>query len=171
MAKLFKTSDDIFEFINNEWESTSTAKIGVQLKVISTQKARQILKLSKASATTEYLIREQDVLTLVVYEEAWDRLSDLNKTLLLKGVLSVVDYDTEKEKLSIDTRPYADLFAMRHAKDANGNEYLDKYDETLEAAALLIQQIEDEEREAKEAEKERKAAEKAAKKAAKANKS
>lgn len=170
MAKLFKTSEDIYEFITNEWENTSCCQIGVNLKVISTPKAKQILKLSKASATTEYLIREQDVLTLVVYEEAWDRLNDLNKLLLLKGVFSIVSYDTEHEKVIIDNRPYADLFNMRHTKDANGNEYLDQYDNTLETAALVIEQIEDEEREKKEAEKERKRQEKEAKKAAKQNK-
>ena len=167
MAKLFKTSDDIYEFITNEWNNTSNAEIGVRLKVISTQKAKQILKLSKASATTEYLIREQDVLTLVVYEAAWDRLSDINKILLLKGVFSVISYDTEKEKLIIDNRPYADLFNMRHAKDANGKEYLDQYDNTLETCALLLKQIEHEEREAKEEEKAKKAEERAAKKAKK----
>ena len=167
MAKLFKTSDDIYEFITNEWSNTESSKIGVRLKVISTQKAKQILKLSKASATTEYLIREQDVLTLVVYEEAWDRLSEMNKILLLKGIFSVVSYDTEKERLIIDNRPYADLFNMRHTKDANGNEYLDKYDDALETCALLLQQIEDEQKQAKEEEKVRKAEERAAKKAQK----
>ena len=167
MAKLFKTSDDIYEFITNEWSNTESSKIGVRLKVISTQKAKQILKLSKASATTEYLIREQDVLTLVVYEEAWDRLSEMNKILLLKGIFSVVSYDTEKERLIIDNRPYADLFNMRHTKDANGNEYLDQYDNALETCALLLQQIEDEQRQAKEEEKVRKAEERAAKKAQK----
>ena len=167
MAKLFKTSDEIYEFITNEWSNTESSKIGVRLKVISTQKAKQILKLSKASATTEYLIREQDVLTLVVYEEAWDRLSEMNKILLLKGIFSVVSYDTEKERLIIDNRPYADLFNMRHTKDANGNEYLDQYDNTLETCALLLQQIEDEQKQAKEEEKVRKAEERAAKKAQK----
>lgn len=167
MAKLFKTSDDIYEFITNEWSNTENSKIGVRLKVISTQKAKQILKLSKASATTEYLIREQDVLTLVVYEEAWDRLSEMNKILLLKGIFSVVSYDTEKERLIIDNRPYADLFNMRHTKDANGNEYLDQYDNALETCALLLQQIEDEQKQAKEEEKARKAEERAAKKAQK----
>lgn len=160
MAKLFKTSDDVYEFITNEWEQTDTSKIGVRLKVISTSKARQILKLSKVSATTEYLIREQDVITLVVYEDAWDKLSDVDKILLLRGLFSVVSYDTEKERIVIDNRPYADLFNMRHSKDANGNEYLDKYDNALETCSLLLQQIEEQEKE----EKMRKAEEKKAKK-------
>ena len=169
MAKLFKTSDDVFEFIDNVWQNTSCASIGVNLKVISTPKAKQILKLSKASACTEYLIREDDVITLVVYEEAWDRLSELNKLLLVKGIFSLVSYDMDHEKVVIDNRPYADLFNMRHATDENGNEFLDVYDNALETAALVIEQIEDEERERKEEEKERKRAEKEAKKAAKQN--
>ena len=160
MAKLFKTSDDVYEFITNEWEQTDTSKTGVRLKVISTSKARQILKLSKVSATTEYPIREQDVITLVVYEDAWDKLSDVDKILLLRGLFSVVSYDTEKERIVIDNRPYADLFNMRHSKDSNGNEYLDKYDNTLETCSLLLQQIEEQEKE----EKMRKAEEKKAKK-------
>ena len=160
MAKLFKTSDDVYEFITNEWEQTDASKIGVRLKVISTSKARQILKLSKVSATTKYLIREQDVITLVVYEDAWDKLSDVDKILLLRGLFSIVSYDTEKERIVIDNRPYADLFNMRHSKDAKGNEYLDKYDNTLETCSLLLQQIEEQEKE----EKMRKAEEKKAKK-------
>ena len=167
MAKLFKTSEDIYEFITNEWENTSDSHIGVILKVISTPKAKQIFKLSKASATTEYLLREQDVITLTVYEDAFDRLSDLYKTLLVKGVFSVVSYDDEKERILIDNRPYADLFNMRHAKDANGNEYGDNYDNALETASLVISHIEDEERERKEQEKAEKAEKRAAKKAAK----
>lgn len=167
MAKLFKTSEDVFDFITNEWDNTNCSNIGVNLKIVSTPKSKQLLKLSKASATTEFLIREDDVITLVVYEEAWNRLDDLNKLLLIKGVFSTVSYDFDHEKLVIDNRPYADLFNMRHATDANGEEYLDKYDNALEIASLTISQIEDEERQKKEEEKEKKRLEKEAKKAAK----
>ena len=167
MAKLFKTSEDVFDFIMNEWENTNCSTIGVNLKIVSTPKSKQLLKLSKASATTEFLIREDDVITLVVYEEAWNRLDDLNKLLLIKGVFSTVSYDFDHEKLIIDNRPYADLFNMRHTTDANGEEYLDKYDNALEIASLTISQIEDEERQKKEEEKEKKRLEKEAKKAAK----
>ena len=93
MAKLFKTSDDVYNFIENEWSNHGCSNVGVNLKVVSTPKSKQILKISKASPTTEFLIRESDVITLVVYEDAWDRLDDLNKLLLLKGVFSIISYD------------------------------------------------------------------------------
>lgn len=167
MAKLFKTSDDVFEFITKEWEAMSISSIGINLKIVSTPKSKQILKLSKASATTEFLIREEDVITLIVYEDAWNRIDEFNQLLLIKGVFSLISYDYDHDKLLIDNRPYADLFNMRHACDASGNEYLEKYDNALEISALTIQQIEDEERQKKEEEKEKKRAEKEAKKMSK----
>lgn len=158
MAKLFKTSDDVYEYINEAWLATALGgQLGIKLKIISTTKQKQLLKLSKASKTTEYLIRENDVLTLVVFEGLWDRLNELTKQLLLQGVFSLIEYDSTKDKLSINNQPYTDLFRMRHSTDANGNEYLDKYDNALEAVSLAIQQMEEEEREKKEEEKARKA--------------
>ena len=165
MAKFFETSEDIASLAQAKFEETSLPQMGIELKIISTTKSKNILKASKASATVQYLTK-RDAL-LVIYEEAFDRLSDLYKTLLVKGVFSVVSYDDEKERILIDNRPYADLFNMRHAKDANGNEYGDNYDNALETASLVISQIEDEERERKEQEKAEKAEKRAAKKAAK----
>lgn len=165
MAKLFKTSDDIFEFINKAWQETTCAQVGINLKIMSTPKAKQILKLSKESARTEFLIREEKIITLVVYEKAWDLLDELNQMLLIKGIFSLVNYDLEHDKIIIDNRPYADLFNMRHCCDMEGNEYLDKYDNALEIAAMAISQIERDEVEAKNMERERKRQEKDKKKA------
>lgn len=167
MAKLFKTDDDILDIIESEWGETDLCSLGIILETISTSKSKQVLKLSKASKTIEYLLRKEDLLTLVVYENAWNRLSPLDQRLLLKGVFSVVSYDSEKERLNIDNRQYQDLFNMRHAKDADGNAFLDKYDNALEKASLVIEAIEEEERKKKEEEKEAKRAAREAKKALK----
>lgn len=156
MAKLFKTSEDVYEFITNEWSNHGCSNVGVNLKIVSTPKSKQILKLSKASATTEFLIRESDVITLVVYEDAWNRLDELNQLLILKGIFSIVSYDYDKDRVVIDNRPYADLFNMRREIDNNGIMYLDKYDKALEIASMTIEQIEEEERQKKEEEKEKK---------------
>lgn len=169
MAQLFETNSEVYDRIMDEWGETDPAMIGVLLNVISTKKSKQMLKLSKTSPTTEFLIRKSDTLTLVVYETAWERLTPLQQTLLLKGVFSLVSYDTDKEKLNLDTRPYQDLFNMRHTKDANGNEFLDKYDEALEVASMTIDAIEREKKREKEEEMEAKRIAKEAKKAAKAN--
>lgn len=167
VAKLFKTDDNILDVIENEWSETSLSGLGIVLEVISTNKSKQILKLSKASKTVEYLLRKEDMIMLTVYENAWKQLPPLDQRLLLKGVFSLVYYDCERERLNIDNRPYQDLFNMRHTKDANGNDFLDKYDNALEKASLIIESIEEEERKKKEEEKEAKRAAREAKKALK----
>ena len=83
--------------------------------------------------------------TLIIYEEALDRLSDEYKSKLIEGALSTVSYDTEKGKLNVDNSRYGELFQMRR-KYPN-------YQDMLEAADLAIKQIADEEKEKKEAEK------------------
>ena len=167
VAKLFKTDDSILDVIENEWAETSLSDLGIVLKVISTNKSKQVLKLSKASKTVEYLLREEDMIMLTVYENAWNQLSPLDQRLLLKGAFSIISYDCERERLNIDNRQYQDLFNMRHTKDANGNEFLDKYDNALEKAAFIIESIEAEEKQKKEEEKEAKRAAREAKKALK----
>ena len=79
---IFETDKDIIELASRKFEETSLPQMGVQLKVISVTKAKNILKISKAGATMQYLTKK-DVI-LVVYEEAFDRLTDEHKEKLLE---------------------------------------------------------------------------------------
>jgi hypothetical protein len=110
--------------------------------------------VSRANATTQFLTNK-DVI-LVIYEEAFDRLSDEFKNKLMEGVISNVSYDTEKDRLNVEGDIAKELFRMRKKYE--------NYVDVMETAYLIIQQIEDEEKERKEAEKQRKAEERAAKK-------
>jgi hypothetical protein len=145
MPKFFKTSEDIAELAQDLFENTNLPQVGVNMRVMSTPKAKELLKLSKESAKTEYLTNTNDMCTLIIYEEALDRLSDEYKAKLIEGALSTVSYDTEKGKLNVDNSRYGELFQMRR-KYPN-------YQDMLEAADLAIKQIADEEKEKKEAEK------------------
>lgn len=154
--KFFDTAEDILELAQDKFEDTNLPQMGVYLKVISVTKGKEILKIGRANATTEYITKKSDMCTLLVYEEAFDRLTDDYKAKLMEGALSNVSYDTEKCKLNVDTSKYGELFRMRR-KYSN-------YVDIAEAAALTIEQIAEEEKERKEEEKARKAAEKEAKK-------
>ena len=74
----------------------------------------------------------------------------------MEGAISNVSYDTEKDKLNVEGDIAKEMFRMRRKYD--------NYVDVMETAYLVIQQIEDEEKERKEAEKQRKAEERAAKK-------
>jgi len=141
--KIFKTSEDVLDLALNKFEETSLSELGINLKVLSTSKAKNVLKVSRANAILNNLTNNDII--LVIYEEAFDRLNDEHKEKLLEGCLSNVSYDSEKDKLNVDGDIAREIFRMRRKYP----EYVD----ILEASYIAIEQIEEEEKERKEAEK------------------
>ena len=154
MAKFFETSQDIAELVQSKWEDTGLAQMGIELKLISVTKAKNVLKASKAGATINYLTKKDAF--LVIYEEAFDRLTDEYKEKIIEGALSNISYDAEKDKLNVEGDIAKELFRMRRKYE--------NYVDIMEASYLVISQIEEEEKERKEAEKAQKAAAREAKK-------
>ena len=154
MAKFFKTSEDIASMIQDIFENTSLPQMGVELKVISITKAKNVLKASKASATVHYLTNNDAV--LIVYEDALDRLSDEYKVKLIEGALSNISYDTDKDKVAVESDIAKEMCRMRKKYE--------NYVDILETSYIIIDEIEEEEKQRKEEEKIRKAEERAAKK-------
>ena len=63
MAKIFQTSDDIVELAENVFDSTGLPQVGINLKVMSVTKSKDVLKVTKANATTEFLTNKKDMVT------------------------------------------------------------------------------------------------------------
>lgn len=154
--KIFETNEEIVELAENCFNATGLPQMGMNLKIMSVVKGKDVLKVGRANATTEFLTKNSDIITLYVYEEAFERLSDEFKLKLMEGVLSNVSYDTEKDKLVVDNSRYGELLRMKR-KYPN-------YCEMIETAVMVIDQIAEEEKQRKEEEKARKAEEKALKK-------
>jgi hypothetical protein len=154
MAKIFETSQDIAELAQDKFEETGLPQMGINLKVLSITKSKNVLKVSRANATTHFLT-DKDVI-LIVYEEAFDRLSDEFKNKLMEGAISNISYDTEKDKLNVENDIAKEMFRMRRQHE--------NYVDVVETSYLVVEQIEDEEKRRKEEEKLRKAEERAAKK-------
>lgn len=152
--KIYETSADIAELCQAKWEETGLAQIGIELKLISVTKAKNVLKASKAGATINYLTKKDAL--IVIYEEAFDRLSDEYKEKLIEGCLSNITYNDERDKINVESDIAKELFRMRRKYE--------NYVDIMEASYLVINQIEEEEKERKEAEKAQKAAAREAKK-------
>ena len=148
MAKFFTTSDDIAELARAKWEETGLAHIGLILKVLSTSSMNELMKISKASAMTEWALNEEDVVCLLIYEEAFDRLPDNIKETLMEGILSNVSFDSEKGKTNVDNTRFGEVVRMV-------KKYPD-YVELLETSYLVIESIKEEEKEKKAAKKNKK---------------
>ena len=143
MAKLFESSTDVVELAERKFEETGMMHIGINLKVLSCSRAKTILKVQRANGITHALTKKDIIIT--VFEEAFDRLSDEHKEILMEGCISNVSYDSEKDKIMVDSDFANEIFRMRK-KYTN-------YVDIAEESYLVIQQIEDEERERKEQER------------------
>ena len=143
MAKIFETNEEISELILNKFDETGLGGMGINLRILSVSKQKDILKLSRTSATTAFLTH--DDLQITVYEAALERLPKDMQERLVETVLSNVWYDGEKDRLMIETNPFVQIFQMR-------KKYPNIVDD-LEIAFNAIKQIDEEEKERKEAEK------------------
>lgn len=152
--KIFETNEEIKELITNKFDETGLPQLGINLKIISVTKAKNVLKATKAGATVQYLTNK-DVF-IIVYEEAFERLSQEMKERLIEGVLSNISYNYEKDKLNVEGDIAKEIFRMRRQYP--------NYTDMMEASYAVIEQIEDEERRKKEEEKLKKAEERLAKK-------
>ena len=94
-----------------------------------------------------------DSVTCVIYEEAFDRLDDNCRKLVLEDALNTLSYDSEKDKIIVGC-PSITVTLGGRAK------YGEELINALETSVLAIQQIEDEKKAIKEAEKAAKAAKK-----------
>ena len=117
--------------------------MGIELKVISTPKAKSILKVQRANATTNYLTKK-DVI-LIVFEEAFDRLTEEHKNLLMEGAISNISYDTDKDKLNVESDFAREILRMRRKYQ--------NYVDVAEESYIVIETIEEEEKQRKEAER------------------
>lgn len=155
--KTFDLSEENEKLFERLFEDTGLHNY-LQLRLIGVAKSKEVITVNRPNAIAKHVGHlPDDVVTILVYEEAFDRLDDRNKTLLVNDALSVISFDTEKDKISIGAPQITVTIGGRQ-----------KYGEELinaaEMAAMMIIEIEEEKRQAKEEEKARKAAEKAAKK-------
>lgn len=149
MAKFFKTNDEVVEFIENKFRELELNSYGLTLQLMSTNKAKEIVKLSKANSKTEFILGKNDIIQVEVFEAAFERLSEEAKHSLTEMMFSNISFDLDKDKMEIDTNPYNQIFRMRQKY---GNVILDH----MELASLVMSQIAEEEQAAKDALKEAK---------------
>ena len=154
MGKLFDSSEYVVEMVSEEVSKVGLESIGITVKTMSLTKAKDIIKVSKANATTEHLAKCDDMVCVYVYEQAFERLDEEAQRKFVEMAISSVSYDSEKDKINIVSHPYLNLFRMCQ-------KYGEEFVNTVEAGYLAIRQIEDEEREEKERLKEERAAKKA----------
>jgi len=145
MAKFFEISEENQEIFDSIWQESGMFNY-IDLKILGVPKAKEVIKVQKTNPQAEYLGKCPDSIIVVVYEQAFDRLDDRGKKLLAEDALSLVSFDSEKEKIIVGA-PQIVVSVGGRAK------YGDELINISESAVLAIQQIAEEDAERKAEEK------------------
>lgn len=148
MAKLGKVSDETQALVDKV-----VGELGydnyMNIEPISITKQKQLIKVARANATTEYKAKCPDSVFLYIFEAPFERLDEKQQELLIRDALNNVNYDSEKDKIIIGC-PQVTVSVDGRAK------WGDELVNAAECGVHMILQVEEEEKERKQAEREAK---------------
>lgn len=148
MAKLGKISEETNELIENIISENGLDNY-VTVKTYAVKKSKELIKIKKAGPIEGELTKDEQTVFIIVYEEAFDRLNDNMKEILMRDALNNIIFNTENGKVSIGA-PHITVTTWGRQK------YGDELLNAAESAVLAMEQIAEEEKERKQAEKESK---------------
>lgn len=142
MAKFGKVSEETQELIDRIGNETGVIRM-MDIKAVNTPKSKKVIEVKRCPPLGEYVAEKRDVVCIIVYEKAFERLSDEQQEILMKDAFNTINYDMEKDKIVIGC-PQIVVSCDGRAK------WGDKLVDAAEAAVLTIQQVAEEEKEEKE---------------------
>ena len=92
MAKFFELTDENQNLVSTIFQETGMHNY-INLKMVGVPKAKELIKVSKANPLAEYVGKCPDTIVCAIYEDAFDRLDENTKRLLLRDAFSIVFYD------------------------------------------------------------------------------
>ena len=158
--KTFDLTEENQELFNDLFEETGYHNY-MQLRLIGVAKSKDVITVNRPNAVAKHVGHlPDDVVTILVYEDAFDRLDDKNKRLLIKDAFNLISYDSEKDKITIGTPM---ITVTVNGRQMWGDELIN----ASEMAVMAVQQIIEEKEIIKQEERERKKMEKLNKKRSK----
>jgi hypothetical protein len=153
MGKLRLASPDVEKLVQEVAQEMGLVQQGLEFQALCTTKAKDIVKVSKAGEVAEVVSDKENLLVVVVYEDAFDVVDEKTRYMWTRMALDSVVYDSEKNKVTLSV-PMLTMTLGCYQKFGN------TATQHAELALHTIQQLE-------EAEKQRKAEAKATAKARK----
>ena len=142
MSKYFDVTDENQEFIDVIFQQTGLHNYinFIILGVHKEPEKSSVIKVAKNNPVAEKLGNCPESVICYLYEEAFDRLDEDTKRLVVEDAIATISYDTEKDKIVVGCDTITVTVGGLH-----------KYGNTLynakETALLVIKQIEDEKKE------------------------
>lgn len=137
-----KASEDICNMVIEISNELGLAQMGIDFEVLNTAKSKEVVKIAKANAFTEIITNRDDLVVVVVYETAFDKVDEKTQYMWLRMAMDTISFDSEKNKINL-TAPTITVpvgFYEKYKNIAVDNALLAQY---------TIAQIEDEEKQRK----------------------
>lgn len=142
MAKFGKVTEETQELVDKISNETGLIQF-IDIEAVSVPKSKKVIDIKRCPPLGEHVAGKSEVVCVIVYEKAFERLSEEQQELLMREAFNMVHYDAEKDKIVIGC-PQIVVSCSGHAK------WGDAIINASETAVLAIQQIIDEEKEEKE---------------------
>ena len=142
MAKFGKVSEETQELIDTISSETGLVQF-IDIEAVSVPKSKKVIDIKRCPPLGEHVAGKRDVVCVIVYEKAFERLTEEQQEILMRDAFNTVAFDSEKDKIIIGC-PQIVVSCGGRAK------WGDRLIDTAEAAVMAIQQIMDEEKEEKE---------------------
>lgn len=150
MASFGKVSEETQELFDTICSETGLHNF-MDMRIYNVAKSKKLIDVKKCPPLGETVAEKTQVVCVLVYEKAFERLDEKAQETLMRDALNNVVFDSEKDKITIGV-PQIVVTAQGRAKW--GDELINYAEQSI----LIMQQILDEEREEKERIKEEKAA-------------
>lgn len=95
--------------------------INLNFKLIGTSKGSNIITVRKEGQITEYLTKEDCIITVTLFEEAFELLSPEYRKLVLVSAIDSIEHDSEKDVTSVKNNKGTTLSEgawIKHGADA-----------------------------------------------------
>lgn len=158
MAKLTQTSEDVIKFIEKIIRENTSLGSYITWRILSDNKQKELIKITKSSAVTEYFAKMEDSIIIYVNEEIFDRMMPNNvgdidyRTLVIEDALTTVQtVENKSGNTSIKiTKP--EICITSEGYSLYGEELV----KASECAVLAYKQILEEKQQQKEEEQSKK---------------
>jgi hypothetical protein len=147
MSKLFKVSEETQNLVDSVLNTNSSLlTYGLQIDIIGVTKAKELIKVAKGSEVVEHYADKTDMVIIYIYEAAFDLLDEQTKRINIENAIEGILFDAEKDKITIE-KPNINMYSSIYRT------YKFAAVEALEKASMVINQIEQQDKDAKEAKK------------------
>lgn len=99
MSKYSKASEEISSMVAEIAADMGLAQYGVSFEPLCVNKGKEVCKVVRANELTEFATKRDDLVFVIVFEEAFDMVDEETRRMWLRMEMDKVSVDTEKDKI------------------------------------------------------------------------